>query len=270
MNEKRLFEYLTEQMERCPLEQAFGRKKDGDWQYYSTAQMVQTVNRLSVGLLSLGLRPGDKVATVVYQTTPEWVAFDFALLQIGVLNVPMYPTISTREYAYILAESEARYCVTGDGDLYDKVEGAKHQEGVLLQGIFTFGDHPTARRWDSLLAAEDASLAEVERIKATVRLDDVATLIYTSGTTGNPKGVMLTHRNISFNVEAMRLLLPVSPGDRGLSFLPVSHVFERVAVYAYIAYGMSISFTGTENLGGETGDLQTIRAALFYVCTPPA
>jgi long-chain acyl-CoA synthetase len=267
MNEKRLFEYLTEQMERCPLEQAFGRKKDGDWQYYSTAQMVQTVNRLSVGLLSLGLRPGDKVATVVYQTTPEWVAFDFALLQIGVLNVPMYPTISTREYAYILAESEARYCVTGDGDLYDKVEGAKHQEGVLLQGIFTFGDHPTARRWDSLLAAEDASLAEVERIKATVRLDDVATLIYTSGTTGNPKGVMLTHRNISFNVEAMRLLLPVSPGDRGLSFLPVSHVFERVAVYAYIAYGMSISFTGTENLGGETGDLQTIRPH-FFTCVP--
>lgn len=267
MNEKCLFEYLTEQMERYPLDKAFGQKKHGQWEYYATAQMVDTVNRLSVGLLALGLRPGDKVATVVYQTTPEWVAFDFALLQIGVLNVPMYPTISTREYAYILAESEALYCVTGDGDLYDKVSGAQEQNGVRLKEIFSFCDHPHLRRWDSLMAPAGCDLTQVERIKKTVRIDDVATLIYTSGTTGNPKGVMLTHRNISFNVEAMRILLPMRPGDRGLSFLPVSHVFERVAVYAYIAYGGSISFTGTDNLGGETGDLQAIQPH-FFTCVP--
>ena len=107
MTDKRLFDYLYDQLNGHPLERAFGAKKDGNWVYVSTAQMLEWVNRASLGFLRLGLRPGDKVATLVYKTTPEWVAIDYALLQIGVLNVPMYPTISSREYEYILGESEA-------------------------------------------------------------------------------------------------------------------------------------------------------------------
>lgn len=266
MTEKRLFDYLQDQLDKYPLEKAFGRKIDGVWQYHSTAQMMDLCNRASIGLLSLGLRPGDKVATVVYQTLPEWVALDYAMLQLGVINVPMYPTISSREYEYILNESEAQYCIVGEGDLYDKVLAAQSKV-PSLKAIFTFYDHPQARHWTELLAPADADFSEVERIKNSIRPDDLATLIYTSGTTGNPKGVMLTHRNICFNVDSVGGLVPIVPGDRALSFLPVSHVYERVATYVYTALGLSVSFTNTENLGGETGDLQAIRPH-FFTCVP--
>ncbi len=266
MADKRLFDYLHDQLNEHPLERAFGSRKDGKWQYLSTRQVAELADRASLGFLRLGLRPGDKVATVIYQTLPEWVVIDYALLQIGVLNVPMYPTISSREYQYILHESQAAYCIVGDGDLYDKV--SKAREGAPgLKEIFSFFDRSDCARWDTLLAPADADFSEVDRIRSAIRSDDLATLIYTSGTTGNPKGVMLTHRNIIFNVEALRSIAPIVAGDSVLSFLPVSHVYERVAVYAYTAYSASITFTGTDNLGGETGDLRAIRPH-FFTCVP--
>ena len=262
MSDKRLFDYLHDQQQGFPQEKAFGSRVNGVWQYYSTRDMVDQVNRASAGLLHLGLRPGDKVASAVYKTHPEWIVLDFALLQIGVLHVPMYPTISAREYEYILRESEARYCIVGEGDLYDKVLAAK-KNVPGLQEIFTFHEHPEARPWTALLADSDGDLSEVVSIRAGIRPDDVCTLIYTSGTTGDPKGVMLTHRNITFNVESIQGIVPVMPGDHVLSFLPVSHVFERVAVYFYTLCGVNVSFTGTDNLGGEEGDLKAIRPHFF-------
>lgn len=265
--EKRLFEYLYEQLEQHPQERAFGHKQNGQWCYYSTAEVVEMVNQGSRALLELGLKPGDKVATVVYQTSPAWVVMEFAMLQIGILNVPMYPTISAREYEYILRESESQYCFVGEGDLYDKVAAAQARLGGSLKEIFSFADeHPHVRSWRELLQkGKDAPhrQEEVERIKASIRPDDVMTLVYTSGTTGNPKGVMLTHANIVFNVESIRRLLPFQPGDRVLSFLPVSHIFERAAVYAYTAMCGSVAFTGTDNLGGEHGDLRAISPHFF-------
>ncbi len=262
MTDKRVFDYLYEQLQNNPLDRAFGHKVAAKWQYLSTRETVDLVNRASIGLLQMGLRPGDKVATIVYKTQWEWVVLDFALAQIGVLNVPMYPTISSREYAYILNESEAQYCIVGEGDLYNKVDEIKAQTPSLRE-IITLFDHPTARHWNVLLAPVQSDQSEVERIKATIRPDDTATLIYTSGTTGNPKGVMLTHRNIAFNVEAARQIFPILPGESGLSFLPVSHVFERVAVYAYTALGVTLSFTTPDNLGGEDGDLKAIQPHIF-------
>jgi len=260
--DKRLFDYLYDQLNQHPLDKAFGRKVDGQWVYYSTAEMVTLVNRASKGLLDMGLRPGDKVATVVYQTQSEWIALDYAMLQIGVQNIPMYPTISSREYEYILNESEAKYCIVGEGDLYDKVMAAKEKTPALKE-LFTFYEHPVARSWTSLLAAADSDFSEVEKIKAGIKPEDLATIIYTSGTTGNPKGVMLSHRNIAFNVEALRSLIAIKPGQRILSFLPVSHVFERAAVYAFTAYGASVSFSTPDKLGGEDGDLKAIQPHFF-------
>ena len=262
MAEKRLFDYLYDQMEQYPLEKAFGHKVNDVWEYFSTAEMVRRVNQTSCGLLELGLKPGDKVATVVYQTSPAWVVVEFAMAQIGILNVPMYPTISAREYEYILRESEARFCFVGDKDLYDKVHIAKANLPGL-QEIIAFGEHPSARNWEFLLQSDPSRQPEVDQIKAGIHADDVMTLVYTSGTTGTPKGVMLTHTNIVFNIEAIRKLLVFKPGDRVLSFLPVSHIFERVAVYAFTAMCGSVTFTGTENLGGETGDLRAIRPHFF-------
>jgi len=266
MFDHRLFEYLYDQLQNNPLENAFGQKVAGDWQYYSTTDMVRLVNRASVGLLQLGLRPGDKVATVVYQTTPDWVALDFAMLQIGVINVPMYPTISAREYEYILNESETKYCFVGEGDLLGKVLAANEKAPGLIE-VFSLVEQAGVRPWLELLGPENADLSAVEKIKLGIRPDDLATIIYTSGTTGNPKGVMLTHRNIAFNVDMVRKLAPIEPGDRVLSFLPVSHVYERVAVYLFTAVGASVSFTGTDNLGGESGDFQAIKPH-FFTCVP--
>jgi Long-chain acyl-CoA synthetases (AMP-forming) len=266
MTDNRIFDYLYEQLERYPLERAFGQKIAGQWQYISTQQLVELANRASLGMLNLGLRPGDKVATVVYQTTPEWVALDFAMSQIGVINVPMYPTISPREYAYILRESEAKYCVVGEGDLLEKVRSAQG-ELPALKGIFAFHQSPDAEQWTHWLAPADSDFSPVKAVSEQIKPDDLATLIYTSGTTGNPKGVMLTHRNICFNVDTLRDLAPVLPGDRILSFLPVSHVYERVATYLYTAVGASVSLTNTDNLGGETGDLRAIKPH-FFTCVP--
>lgn len=260
--DKRLFDYLSDQLRDHPLDKAFGWKVDGQWQYLSSAEMVALVDRASQGLLNMGLKKGDKVATIVYQTQPEWVALDYALLQIGVLNIPMYPTISSREYEYILNESEAQYCIVGAGDLYDKVMAAKPKTPALKE-VFTFYEHPTARHWRVLLAPEADVYPEVEAVKASINPNDMVTLIYTSGTTGNPKGVMLTHRNIAFNVETMRRLVPMDPGDRVLSFLPVSHVYERAAIYAFTAYGGSVSFSNPDALGGDGGDLKAIRPHFF-------
>ena len=261
MEGKRLFDYLYEQLENTPLDKAFGSKTDEGWSYYSSREMVDLVNRASAGLLALGVKPGDKVGTVVYQTCPEWVIMDYAMLQIGVLNVPMYPTISPREYEYILNEAEVEYCIVGNQDLVDKIRTASANTPKLKE-IYSF-EKTDAASWEKLLAAPDADLSEVNKLKEGINPDEVCTLIYTSGTTGNPKGVMLTHRNIVFNVETMRKLIPIKPGYAAISFLPVSHVFERAVVYAYTAYGVEVSFTSTDNLGGDDGDLKALCPHFF-------
>ncbi len=266
MFDKRLFDYLLEQAEYYPLDKAFGRKVNGQWTYLSSKDMLLLANQASIGLIRMGLRPGDKVATVVYQTTPEWVALDYAMLQIGVINVPMYPTISSREYAYILQESEAKYCVVGDGDLLKKVQDASTTLPGL-QEVFCFEPQEGARTWTSFLAPADTDFSELNAYRAQIKPDDLATIIYTSGTTGNPKGVMLSHRNIVYNVETVRALAPIVAGDRVLSFLPVSHVYERVATYLYTFAGASVSYTNTDNLGGEDGDLRSIKPH-FFTCVP--
>lgn len=264
MTDKRIFDYLDEQLLHFPQAQAFGARYGHTARYLSTQEIATQAKQLAKGLLDYGIKPGDMVATVVSQTTPEWIIVDFALLQIGVLNVPMYPTISPREYAYILQESGCRICFVGSQELYEKV--AKAQESTPgLEAIFGFTDIPGIARWDSLL--RDGDFSEIERIKASIKPDDLCTIIYTSGTTGNPKGVMLSHRNIVFNVEAMRLYIPLSHGERALSFLPISHIFERAVVYAYTAYGASVFFTIPDRLGGEDGELQAIKPH-FFSCVP--
>ncbi|HMX41929.1 MAG TPA: AMP-binding protein, partial [Saprospiraceae bacterium] len=161
MSDKRLFDFLYEQLHEHPQERAFGHKVGNQWQYYSTRQLVDLVNRASVGLLRLGLKPGDKVASAVYKTIPDWLVLDFALMQIGVLHVPMYPTISAREYEFILNESGAKYCVVGEGDLYDKMQKAR-ANARALQEVFTFYNHPDARPWSAVLAEPGSDLTEVE------------------------------------------------------------------------------------------------------------
>ncbi len=260
MEISRLFDFIYYQQATYPLEKAFGYKKDGKWTYYSTSEIIDMANRVSHGLLKLGLKAGDKVALVVYKNRPEWTVMDIGMQQIGVITIPVYPTISSSDYEYIFNDSEVKYCFVGGGDLYDKVK--KSQSNVSsLKDIYTFENRDDVKHWSTLFAEGDDAVLEAS--KGQVKAEDLATIIYTSGTTGNPKGVMLSHKNIVSNVRAVKSLLPVESGDRVLSFLPLCHIFERTAAYAYTFAGVSVTFTGTDNLGGEEGDLRAVKPNFF-------
>lgn len=260
MKPSRLFDFIQYQKENHPLAKAYGYKCNNEWVYFSTDQVIEMANKVSAGLLKLGVQPGDKIALAVYKTCPEWVIMDIGLQQIGAINVPVYPTISSGEYEYIFNDSSVKYCFVGDGDLYDKVKTAQSKVPSLID-IYTFDEREGLKFWKDIFA--EGNLSEIQKIKDSIKPEDLATIIYTSGTTGNPKGVMLSHQNIVSNVFEVVSLLPVGPEDKVLSFLPICHIFERTASYAYTYISLSITFTGTDNLGGETGDLQTIKPHFF-------
>ena len=244
-----------------------GYRHEGKTIYYSTARIIEMMNAASRGLLALGLKPGDKIATVIVKNRPEWVILDMAMMQIGVQNVPVYPTISAREYEYIFKEAEVSLCFIGDdqeGSLRKKIEGIRENVASLKE-VYMFDKASGGHYWEEMFSSEGAE--EVERIKLTIRPDDLATIIYTSGTTGQPKGVMLSHDNIMSNIIAVMDIIPVLPDYRILSFLPLNHIFERVASCAMIYRFASVVFTGVDNLGGEGGDLKAVQPH-FFTCVP--
>ncbi|MDX1666025.1 MAG: long-chain fatty acid--CoA ligase [Saprospiraceae bacterium] len=261
MEPTRLFDLIYYQQEHRPLQKAFGQKREsGSWDYLSTDQIVDRAKKLSAGLLDLGVKKGDKIAMAVYKNRPEWVILDIAIQQIGAIDVPVYPTISSREYEFIFKDAGVVYCFVGEGDLYDKVN-VLFGRVPSLKGVYTLDPQAGKPYWEDLLIEADE--ATLEKTKAGVSPDDLATIIYTSGTTGKPKGVMLSHHNILSNMMAVCDIFPITPGDRSLSFLPLCHVFERSAVYLYTYLGVSVSFTGTDELGGEEGDLRAIKPHFF-------
>ncbi|MBK8371794.1 MAG: long-chain fatty acid--CoA ligase [Saprospiraceae bacterium] len=260
MQVTRLFDYLEKQYLEEPREKFIGSKVNGDWKFYSTEEIRSYAKKLSSGLLQLGIKPGDKVGIVVYKNRPEWLIADLAIQYIGAIGIPMYPTISIREYEYIMNESEVKVCFVGMDDLYDKVSAAQANVSHL-KTIICFDRQGGRPYWEEFLS--DDHIDEVERISKGVKPDDLATIIYTSGTTGNPKGVMLSHTNVITVVDETMLYLPIQKGQRTLSFLPFCHIFERAVIYGYTSMGVEMYCTGTDNLGGETGDLATVKPHFF-------
>ncbi|MEZ4909786.1 MAG: long-chain fatty acid--CoA ligase [Saprospiraceae bacterium] len=260
MEISRLFDYIHKQFDDGPVDRFIGTIKEGQWKFYSTSDVISMSRKLASGLINAGINPGDKIGIVVYQNRQEWVIVDLAIQYIGAISVPMYPTISSREYKYIMNEAEVKICFVGSGDLYEKVNTAK-QDVPSLQKILTFDDPKSPLYWEKLF--DESNLEKVESISNTISSEDLVTIIYTSGTTGNPKGVMLTHHNIISNVEACIDYIPVKRGEKVLSFLPLCHIFERAVLYVYMRAGVEIYFTGTNNLGGETGDLMQVKPHYF-------
>jgi len=260
MEIKRLFDFIYHQKDQFPLEKAFGGRRNGDWYYYSTDEVIRLANQVSCGLLEMGVQPGERIAVAVYQNRPEWVILDLGIQQIGAVNVPVYPTISPSEYEYIFNDSEVTYCFVGRDDLYDKV--TKAQEKVpTLKKVFTFDKVDDRPFWEEVF--RETGLDQVKERMAAVQAEDLATIIYTSGTTGKPKGVMLSHRNIVSNVRAVQEIFPIGQGEKALSFLPICHIFERTASYNYTFNSISVTFAGTDNLGGDEGDLKAIQPHFF-------
>jgi long-chain acyl-CoA synthetase len=244
---------------------ALGGKEAGQWKTYSPQEYINFVNLISYAFLSLGLKKGDKVATVT-NNRPEWNFIDLGLAQIGVVHVPIYPTISIEEYQYILNHCESQYVIVGDKKLYEKI-GSLVGKTDTLKDVYSFDAIPGVKHWLELtqLGETYAKKGELETIKQSIDEQELVTIIYTSGTTGVPKGVMLSHRNLVSNFTQHSQNHNLGKGASAISFLPLCHVFERVMNYHYQYKGMSIYYIG--NLGQIMPALKEIKPHMF--CTVP-
>lgn len=259
----RLFDFPYYQLDNNPLDVCMTSKLDGEWQTFSTQEFVDQMNLISRGLLSMGIELGEKVALISHNNRCEWNIMDQGILQIGAIDVPVYPTMTEKDFEYIFNHSEAKFCFVSNAELWQKVMNVKAQ-CQHLQEVFTFERVEGARHWSEVLkAGENGDSARVDQIKSGIKNTDLATLIYTSGTTGLPKGVMLSHQNIVSNaVDSSKRLPDFSRGNtRALSFLPVCHIFERMLHYLYLYNGVKIYFA--ESLDTIKDDLNYAQPNIF-------
>lgn len=259
-NVKRLFDIPYYQLEHYPQEDALCAKVNGKWVKHSIQDFIEKGNLVSKGLLQLGVKPGDKIA-LISNNRPEWNMLDLGILQIGAIDVPVYPTISEQDYKFIFNDAEVSYCFVSDKELYDKVDSIR-KEVPSFKELYVIEDIPGLKNWKEVLElGKSGNQEEVERIKDSIKSDDLATLIYTSGTTGTPKGVMLSHWNIASNSLASYERLPVDSNAKALSFLPVCHIYERMLMYLYVITGVSIYFA--ESLETIGDNLKEVKPEVF-------
>lgn len=256
---KRLFDFPYYQLENLPREDALVTKYAGTWTKTSTQEYIDKANAISRGLLRLGVDTGDKVALISMTNRTEWNICDIGILQLGAQDVPIYPTISEDDYAYVLNHSESKYCFVSCQEVLDKINKIKDQV-PSLQGVYSFDSIDGCDNWTKVLelGAEDSNQNEVQKRMDAVKESDLATLIYTSGTTGRPKGVMLSHSNIVSNAINSATRLPIIEGSaKALSFLPVCHIYERMLMYMYQYTGTGIYFA--ESLETISDNLKEVK-----------
>ena len=256
---KRLFDFPYYQLENYNLEKSLVSKKEGKWIATSTQEYIDKANAISRGLIQLGVQPNDKVAIISMTNRTEWNICDIGILQTGAQDVPIYPTISQEDYAYILNHSQSVYCFVSCEFVLEKINNIKDQV-PSLKGVYSFDTIAGCHHWEKLLALgkDESYQDEVEKRKNNIKELDLATIIYTSGTTGKPKGVMLSHKNIVSNAINSTHRIPFELGkSKALSFLPVCHIYERMLLYMYQYCGVSIHFA--ESLETISENLQEIK-----------
>ena len=263
MEVTRLFDLLEQGKSIYGNRPVLGCKVNGKWIDYTLAEYIDFANNISFGFLSMGLTKGDKVATIS-NNRPEWNFVDMGVSQAGMIHVPIYPTISNEEYAHILAHSESRIVFVSDKQLYNSIKPIA--DGIpSIIGVYIFNDVAGIPSWKEIVSKgkenAEAMSIKLNEIKPTIKTDDLASIIYTSGTTGLSKGVMLSHKNFLSNVEASSNLFPLGPEDISLSFLPLSHVYERMVSYYYQFKGISIYYA--ENMGTIGDNLKEIKPTVF-------
>lgn len=261
----RLFDFAYYQLEKNNMPNCLVTKYDGQWVSTSTQEYVDKANAISRGLLRLNIQKNDKIAIISSSNRTEWNIMDVGVLQIGAQTVPIYPTISAEDYAYILNHSESTYCFVSDEVVYQKLISVK-AEIPLLKEIYSFNEIEGCKNWKTLLdLGDDQSNQDVvEDRKNNVKPEELATIIYTSGTTGKPKGVMLSHNNIVSNVLDSSPRIPFEEGTSvALSFLPICHIFERVILYIYQYYSVSIYFA--ESIEKLSDNIKEVKPTVFSV-----
>ncbi len=260
----RLFDFPRYQLANNPLDLMMSMPNGGNRINYSTQQFVHAVDQTACGLIAMGVEKGTKIALISHNNRCEWNIMDHAIMSIGGINVPLYPTMTEADYEYILNHSESEYCAVSNQELYDKVMSIKDKIPTL-KDVFVFDRSASGRHWSEIAdAGSDAQQSELEARMGSVDPAEMATIIYTSGTTGTPKGVMLSHQNITQTVmKSIPRIPPVLIGNdyRVLSFLPVCHIFERMLHYLYMYIGANIYFA--ESLETIKEDLNASQPTVF-------
>ena len=259
----RIFDLLDHLKNNYPSDAILAAKKNGNWIKYSTDDYIRYSNLFSIGLLALGFEKGDKIATVT-NNRPEWNFIDMGMLQVGIVHVPLYPTISLDEYKYILTHSDVKAVIISDKQLYAKLEKLIGTIPAITK-VYIFNEVEGVANWNEIIALGEQNEAHFKtrfnEIKDTIKPEDLATIIYTSGTTGTAKGVMLSHRNLVTNFISTSKIQPLKYGHKVLSFLPLCHIYERMMNYHYQYLGISIYYA--ENMGTIAADLTEIKADGF-------
>jgi long-chain acyl-CoA synthetase len=261
----RLFDFPYYQLEKNNIPNCLVTKNNGVWIATSTKEYLEKANTISRALLRLGVNKNDKIAIISSSNRTEWNIMDIGVLQIGAQNVPIYPTISEVDYEYILNHSEATFCFVSDADILEKINLIKSNLNYLKE-VYSFDLLTDCKNWEELLelGKDESNQDVVEDRKKNVKPEELATIIYTSGTTGKPKGVMLSHNNIVSNVLDSASRIPFEEGTSvALSFLPICHIFERVILYIYQYYSVSIFFA--ESIEKVSDNIKEVKPTVFTV-----
>ena len=242
---------------------------------FSSREFFDRVRDLSFGLRVLDVEAEDRVA-IISEPRPDWLTTDFAVLANGAVSVPIYPTLPSSQVAYILADSGAKVVVVSDEEQAAKVRSV-WSELPQLKALIVMESREIDRvgegdrdevSFDNLLdrghqrlITGDGLARQYKEDALAIKPDQLATIIYTSGTTGDPKGVMLTHGNVTSNILAAKTVVTLDDSDEALSFLPLSHAFERTVVMLYFYSGVTVTFA--ESLDTIGRDLQRVRPTVM-------
>lgn len=254
----RVFDLLKYNLEKFPKAEFISGKVNGEWKKYSTQEFCEVTDQLSKGLTTLGIGKGSRIA-VMSHNRPEWNICDYAIMQLGAYQIPLYPTLAEHDVKFIIEDAEITIVFVSDEAIYNKVKAVAKDLNHPIK-IYTLNKIEGADYWEDLVNLGKTTDVDLEAYRNAVTGEDILTLIYTSGTTGTPKGVMLTHHNLVENFEKSSVLIP--PGlEKALSFLPLSHIFERMISYLYAYTGVAVYYA--ESTDTIVADIQYVKPNAF-------
>jgi long-chain acyl-CoA synthetase len=255
----RVFDLIFHQYKNHPQDLCISSKINGQWKGYSTKQLIGVASRLALGFIQKGVKKGDRIG-IISKSRPEWNFVDLACQMIGAVTVPMYPNIGSKDYRYIFNEAELCMVFISDKDILARIKPIRKNFEKLP--IYSFNKLPGLKLWKELHdLGKKADFQLLKKHQSDVKEDDLLTIIYTSGTTGNPKGVMLTHKNIVSNVMGLVDIPKLKAGDRALSFLPINHIYERTILYSYFYVGLNVYYAESMETIGD--NLKEVKPHTF-------
>ncbi len=262
MEIKRTFDILDYALENYPFDDAFSVKRNGKWDKYSTDYIKRNADLFAMGLIEMGFKKGDKIATVS-NNRPEWNIIDYGMEQIGVVHVPVYPTIGETEYKHVLSHSDAKMLIISSKERFDFIHPiAKKIEKI--KSVYTFDKINGLNNFEEIIKLgkenQDKHSDTLKKMRVDVDENDLSSIIYTSGTTGLSKGVMMTHKNFVSNVIGSAVAVP-KDAETTLSFLPLNHVFERMLNYLYTYLGVRIFYA--ESMETIIDNIKEIKPHMF-------